>query len=79
MICTACHLMRLPFSFVACSGRWRVAKRPGLDAFLKEMCLLYEIVVFTDSMGGLAEEVKGEGRRTWIHRHADRDEDRDRD
>ncbi|CAM9492590.1 unnamed protein product [Scytosiphon promiscuus] len=35
---------------------WRVAKRPGLDAFLKEMCQLYEIVVFTDSMGGLADE-----------------------
>ncbi|CAM9489090.1 unnamed protein product, partial [Ectocarpus fasciculatus] len=35
---------------------WRVAKRPGLDAFLKEMSQLYEIVVFTDSMGGLADE-----------------------
>lgn len=37
--------------------RWRVAKRPGLDAFLKEMALMYEIVVFTDSPGGLADEV----------------------
>ncbi|CAM9158188.1 unnamed protein product, partial [Pylaiella littoralis] len=35
---------------------WRVAKRPGLDAFLKEMAQLYEIVIFTDSMGGLADE-----------------------
>eukprot|EP00903_Cladosiphon_okamuranus_P012306 g11538.t1 len=35
---------------------WRVAKRPGLDAFLKEMAQLYEVVVFTDSMGGLADE-----------------------
>lgn len=40
------------------NGRWRVAKRPGLDAFLKEMAQLYEIVVFTDSMGGLADEVR---------------------
>ncbi len=39
--------------------RWRVAKRPGLDAFLKEMAQLYEVVVFTDSMGGLADEVRG--------------------
>ena len=37
--------------------RWRVAKRPGLDNFLKEMAQLYEIVVFTDSLGGLADEV----------------------
>lgn len=37
--------------------RWRVAKRPGLDAFLKEMSQLYEIVVFTDSSGMLADEV----------------------
>lgn len=37
--------------------RWRVAKRPGLDDFLKEMAQLYEIVVFTDSLGGLADEV----------------------
>ena len=36
--------------------RWRVAKRPGLDDFLKEMAQLYEIVVFTDSLGGLADE-----------------------
>ncbi|CAN0392358.1 unnamed protein product, partial [Laminaria digitata] len=35
---------------------WRVAKRPGLDDFLKEMAQLYEIVVFTDSLGGLADE-----------------------
>lgn len=43
-------------------GRWRVAKRPGLDEFLKEMVQLYEIVVFTDSMGGLADEVREGGR-----------------
>lgn len=45
-----------------CYNRWRVAKRPGLDAFLKEMAQLYEIVIFTDSMGGLADEV-GERER----------------
>lgn len=42
--------------------RWRVAKRPGLDEFLKEMAQLYEIVVFTDSFGGLADEVRFEAR-----------------
>ncbi|CAN0264489.1 unnamed protein product, partial [Discosporangium mesarthrocarpum] len=35
---------------------WRTAKRPGLDAFLKEMHQLYEIVVFTDSHGGFADQ-----------------------
>lgn len=34
-----------------------MAKRPGLDAFLNEMAQLYEVVIFTDSMGGLADEV----------------------
>lgn len=29
---------------------------------MKEMCQLYEIVVFTDSMGGLADEVNKNGR-----------------
>lgn len=48
--------------FRVCFNRWRVAKRPGLDAFLKEMAQLYEIVIFTDSMGGLADEV-GEAER----------------
>lgn len=47
-----------PFVDFGTHARWRVAKRPGLDAFLKEMAQLYEIVVFTDSMGGLADEVK---------------------
>lgn len=50
-------------TFRVCFNRWRVAKRPGLDAFLKEMAQLYEIVVFTDSMGGLADEVRERGGR----------------
>ena len=51
------HLFLL-FRGCRCHGRWRVAKRPGLDAFLKEMAQLYEVVIFTDSMGGLADEVR---------------------
>lgn len=32
----------------AADGRWRSAKRPGVDRFLREMATLYEIAIFTD-------------------------------
>lgn len=51
------YLLILSYSARSSFSRWRVAKRPGLDAFLKEMSQLYEIVVFTDSSGMLADEV----------------------
>lgn len=36
---------------------WRHAKRPGLDKFLLQLANYYEIVLFTTSMKGIADEV----------------------
>mmetsp|Transcript_3777 Transcript_3777/g.7921 ORF Transcript_3777/g.7921 Transcript_3777/m.7921 type:complete len:460 (+) Transcript_3777:103-1482(+) len=36
---------------------WRHAKRPGVDKFLQKMSQYYEIVLFTPSIRGVAEEV----------------------
>ena len=36
---------------------WRYAKRPGVDKFLTEMAQYYEIVIYSPSIDGLAEEV----------------------
>jgi len=38
-------------------GGWRYAKRPGVDRFLFDLCRYYEIVIFSPSMAGIAEEV----------------------
>lgn len=64
--CLHCLVLSQFARFCVCSNRWRVAKRPGLDAFLKEMAQLYEIVVFTDSMGGLADEVRERERESSV-------------
>jgi len=36
---------------------WRHAKRPGADAFLREMSKYYEIVIFTSNIAGVADPV----------------------
>jgi len=36
---------------------WRHAKRPGADAFLREMGKYYEIVIFTSNIAGVADPV----------------------
>ncbi len=36
---------------------WRIAKRPGVNEFLRELSMYYEIVIFTSSMPGIAEQV----------------------
>jgi mitochondrial import inner membrane translocase subunit TIM50 len=36
---------------------WRHAKRPGVDAFLREMAQYYEIVLYSPSIDGVAEPV----------------------
>ncbi len=36
---------------------WLIAKRPGVNKFLSELFKYYEIVIFTNSPRGSAEEV----------------------
>lgn len=36
---------------------WRHAKRPGAEAFLREMAKYYEIVIFTSNIAGVADPV----------------------
>jgi len=36
---------------------WRHVKRPGVEAFLKEMARYYEVVVFTSNIGGVADPI----------------------
>lgn len=36
---------------------WRHAKRPGVDAFLREMSKYYEVVLFTSNINGVADPV----------------------
>lgn len=39
------------------STGWKVAKRPGTEAFLAYLCPLYEIVIFTNGMQSYAEPI----------------------
>lgn len=36
---------------------WRIAKRPGVDKFLEELCQHFEIVVFTSNHAGTADAI----------------------
>jgi len=36
---------------------WRIAKRPGLDYFLRYLCQYYEIVLFTSQPSAMASQV----------------------